>query len=199
MKPLCFSPREVLWRSDASSSGQLSFEEVLPEVTPTAVLGVRACDLAGLLLQDRHFLFQEYTDPHYAQRRDSLFLIAVNCSHPAATCFCASTGDGPCAKGNYDLLLTELDEGFIIADGSERGKNIIDLLSLSDASAEQLQAQTQQENDAIAKQSRHLPNADLVTILKEQQAILVNVVWPVVIAQQFVPVVFATANRIIPC
>ncbi|EQD69889.1 hypothetical protein B1B_05287, partial [mine drainage metagenome] len=36
-----------------------------------------------------------YPDPIYAKRRDGLFVVAVHCSHPARTCFCVSTGDGP--------------------------------------------------------------------------------------------------------
>jgi len=54
-----------------------------------AIIGARACDLAALALQDAHFLRQERADPHYARRREQLFLVAVQCAEPAATCFCA--------------------------------------------------------------------------------------------------------------
>jgi sulfhydrogenase subunit beta (sulfur reductase) len=56
LKPLLFAPRESLWRVARGADGKLAFRAVLPEVQPTAVIGVRACDLAALALQDQHFL-----------------------------------------------------------------------------------------------------------------------------------------------
>ncbi|MGA7801039.1 MAG: sulfite reductase subunit A, partial [Gammaproteobacteria bacterium] len=95
VKPLSFAPREVLWNCQRDDSGQLGFREAAPQPAPTAVIGVRACDLAALAIQDRHFMEGRYPDPYYAARRRSLLLVAVHCTHPASTCFCASTGDGP--------------------------------------------------------------------------------------------------------
>lgn len=87
LKPFLFAPLEVLWRARRLPDGHMEF--IQPE-TPSrklAVLGVRACDLAGLRLQDQHFLEGEYPDPYYADRRNGLFLLSVNCSHPADTWF----------------------------------------------------------------------------------------------------------------
>jgi hypothetical protein len=58
------------------------------------VLGVRACDLAALVLQDKHFLHQQ-DDPGYRTRRTDLLLVAVDCGFPADTCFCASRRYSP--------------------------------------------------------------------------------------------------------
>lgn len=95
LKPLLFAPRETLWRATRGARGALQFEETLPEAPRIALIGARACDLAALALQDQHFLHGEFADPYYARRRERLFIVAVNCAHPADTCFCASTGDGP--------------------------------------------------------------------------------------------------------
>lgn len=169
VKPLTFAPTEKLWHSEKTDGNPLSFTETLPKVKPTAVIGVRACDLAALELQDRHFLQKEYVDPYYEQRRSSLFLVAVNCSHPAETCFCHSTNDGPVAKKGYDIVLTELEDGFLIAAGSVGGQVIIDSLSLDNANVEQLQSQTEQEKVAISKQVRQLPSCDVAAVLKDRQ------------------------------
>ncbi len=160
LKPLTFAPREPMWRAVAAE-GRLHFAAVLPEMPPTAVIGVRACDLAALAIQDRHFA----DEPAYQARRRQLLLVAVNCSHPAATCFCASTGDGPAASSGYDLLLDELDEGFVVAAGSEAGAGILALLNLTDADPTQLEEAAALLGRAAAVQQRTLPAGDLAATL----------------------------------
>ncbi len=118
LKPLSFAAEEPLWRMREGGS----FEEVPPRVQPTAVIGVRACDLAALSLQQAHF----EGDAHFQARRDALFLIAVDCTHPADTCFCSATGDGPEAKSGYDLAMSELDEGYLLRAGSEAGEALLE-------------------------------------------------------------------------
>ena len=79
-----------------------------------ALLGVRACDLAAIAVQDRTFLDSEFGDPIYRRRREAALLVAVNCTQAAATCFCTSMGTGPRCRGGFDLALTEIDAGFIL-------------------------------------------------------------------------------------
>ncbi len=177
LKPLCFSPTEVLWQSTVSSDGDLTFSatqsetqsEAQSKTGPIAIIGAKACDLAALDLQDKHFLQQEYIDPYYEKRRNALFLVAVDCSHPADTCFCHSTGDGPAAKKNFDINLIELNDGFLISAGSARGQLIVDTLALQKANAEQLAEKLAQHKAAIAKQTRGLPACDIEDTLKNRQ------------------------------
>lgn len=161
LKPLLFTPREVLWRVQRNAQGHLKFVTEASHAEPLAVIGVRACDLAALRLLDQHFLRSDQPDPHYAARRATLFLIAVNCSHPADTCFCVSTGDGPVADTGHDVSLTELDVGFVVRVGSEAGQAVIDALQLSAADAAQLTAEQHQHAEATAQQTRSLPGRDL--------------------------------------
>ena len=161
LKPLLFAPRETLWRATRQSDGTLCFASAVTAQMPLAVIGVRACDLAALALQDRHFLLGAHPDPCYAARRKDLFVVAVHCSHPASTCFCSSTGDGPRAAGGYDIALAELDEGFVATAGSPRGEAILAALRPAPANAEQLAAVEVQSEQAIAAQSRTLPGRDL--------------------------------------
>ena len=140
LKPLLFAPRENLWRAERDDDGRIQFRETLPAVTAVAVIGVRACDLAALRIQDKIFLQDNYADPYYAARREGLFLVAVNCTHPAATCFCVSTGDGPGATHGYDIALDELDEGFVAVSGSPAGDAVLDGLALAPAGDEQRRA-----------------------------------------------------------
>lgn len=88
-----------------------------------AFVGVRSCELHAMAIQDRVLLTGEFRDPQYARRREQIFLLAVNCTHPASTCFCTSMKTGPRASGGFDLALTELPEVFVVEIGSEAGSD----------------------------------------------------------------------------
>jgi ferredoxin len=161
LKPYLFAPRETLWQAQRGADGRLEFRERIEELAPVAIIGARACDLAALALQDAHFLEQEQLDPWYAARRRNLFAVAVECSHPAATCFCASTGDGPQVRQGSDITLVELEEGFVARHGSERGVALLAAMQLPAASAEQAEQARAQTEAAAAAQTRGLPARNL--------------------------------------
>ena len=94
--------------ASAAIGDELAFDP--PRETPprTAFLGVRACELAAIAIQDRVFQGGAYVNTEYAARRAQTFLVAVNCGDPAATCFCTSHDTGPRARAGYDIALTEL-------------------------------------------------------------------------------------------
>jgi ferredoxin len=159
LKPMLFVPREILWRAVRDADG-LRFESAAAEAVKTAVIGVRSCDVAGLSLQDKHFL-HKVKDPWYRARREALLLVAVDCSHPAQTCFCASTGDGPGVTGGADLALNELDEGFLVRAYTDAGRAIRDALPLEEASAEQTARAGLELAAAAAAQTRQIPGRNL--------------------------------------
>jgi sulfhydrogenase subunit beta (sulfur reductase) len=90
-----------------------------------AFVGVRACDLAAIGIQDRVLLGGEFRDPHYASRRESTFILAVNCNQANPTCFCASMNTGPRATSEFDLAVTELSDAFLVEVGSEAGSEMM--------------------------------------------------------------------------
>lgn len=164
LKPLTFAPQETLWQVTRNSDGKLAFTPKAANVEPTAVIGVRACDLAALAMQTQHF----QNDPRFMQRRESLFLIAVHCTHPAETCFCASTGDGPEAKQGFDLALHEIDEGFFISAGSKTGDKIINELELEIRDEAAWQQARDQVKQAANVQQKSIPSQDLHGVLQNQ-------------------------------
>jgi formate hydrogenlyase subunit 6/NADH:ubiquinone oxidoreductase subunit I len=105
-----------------------------------AFIGVRACELAAIAIQDRVFMGDRYVDPAYQGRREDLFILAVNCTQAAPTCFCTSMQTGPEAQSGFDLSLTELlTEGshrFLIEVGSDRGAELLAKLDYSEAGSE---------------------------------------------------------------
>lgn len=90
-----------------------------------AFLGVRACELAAIAVQDQVFSAGPFVDPYYQARREGTFIIAVNCTQAGGTCFCVSMGTGPQVRGDFDIALTELDDRFLAQVGSERGGEVL--------------------------------------------------------------------------
>jgi sulfhydrogenase subunit beta (sulfur reductase) len=157
VKPLVFRPRETVWRVRRNDRGRLKFVADAPRAPLTAVIGVRACDLAALKMLDEHYR----GDTLYRARRKALLLIAVNCTHPAQTCFCASTGDGPRADTGFDLALDELEDGYVIYAGTAKGRAIADSLPQHPAAREQRRAGKQASRHAAQQQARALPSRNL--------------------------------------
>ncbi|WP_455201078.1 4Fe-4S dicluster domain-containing protein [Kaarinaea lacus] len=164
IKPYVFAPKEVLWRS-RKNNDHLQFQDLTPDPEPVAIIGVRACDIAALYIQDKHFLQEEKKDPYYLARRQQLFLVAVNCTHPAETCFCASTADGPRATYGYDIVLSELDDGFLVHDLSDKGLELIEKLPTSPADEAQIKAADAEILQAAQQQTRSLPSRNLKKVL----------------------------------
>ena len=103
-----------------------------------AFLGIRACELAAIAVQDRVLLHDRYRDPIYQGRREGIFIVAVNCTQSAATCFCTSMGTGPRAHAGFDLALTELlgsnHHRILIEVGSDAGAEVVAELEHFEAS-----------------------------------------------------------------
>ncbi|MFM8706905.1 MAG: sulfite reductase subunit A, partial [Planctomycetia bacterium] len=128
LKNFLFPPREPIQRLVRDDGGWR--ETPLPaEPQPLAVIGVRACDLAALAVQDRVFLGGPHVDSAYRARRERLFLVAVNCRRAAATCFCHSMQCGPAATQGFDLALTESGDRFAVEVGSERGGSVLEAVA----------------------------------------------------------------------
>ena len=161
VKPLTFAPYEPLWRCSRSDTGELVFETHQHEPPAIAVLGIHACDLAALKLQRQHFVDKAPPDDAFKARDDRLFIIAVECSHAADTCFCASTGDGPNVRDGYDIVLHELDDGFLVRSGSKRGDAILDNCTLQDIRDLQMAQAAKQTETVIQRQQRSLPAGDV--------------------------------------
>ena len=107
------------------ASGSLAFEAVPPDPPRLALLGVRACELAALGIHDRVLAGGTFVDEDYRARRDSLLIVAVQCTRSASGCFCTSMGTGPEVREGHDLVLTELDDGFVVGAGSAAGERLL--------------------------------------------------------------------------
>ena len=157
IKPILFKPSETVWKVARNSAGKLEFNPTTATETPVAIIGARACDLAAMVIQDKVFLAKDKTDVRYKQRRESLFVVAVNCTYSSNNCFCVSAGTGPNITQPFDLLMTELDGGFVIKSGSERGHAILATLNLHLAANQQKEEAIQAVNKAAMMQTKRIP------------------------------------------
>ena len=138
---------------------------------PHAFLGARACELAAIAIQDRVLLEDKYRDPIYDQRRSAAFIIAVQCTQSAATCFCASMGTGPQVSYGFDLVLTELlglkEHRFLVAAGSDRGAEILSELEAVPATPEDRQEAGARVEGAARQQVRRIDTTGIKELLYE--------------------------------
>jgi ferredoxin len=117
----------------------------LPQVPKLAMLGVRPCELAAIEVHDRVFAlndpgtFRCESEPWYLQVRQQAMFIAVNCTHPGGTCFCASWGTGPRATKGFDLALTELRDGFVLEVGSKQAMALASVLPVRETTPAELE------------------------------------------------------------
>jgi sulfhydrogenase subunit beta (sulfur reductase) len=167
-KRFLFPPRVRLWGARLNGVGVPQVEEEPPDTTPLAFVGVRACELHAIEIQDRVFVGGKYVDGDYAARREGAFLVAVDCFEPGGTCFCTSMGTGPKARSGYDLALTELLEGehrFLVEAGSDRGAEMLAELAGRPAVAADLDAAEASLESAAARMGRTMETFDLRGLL----------------------------------
>ena len=125
-KQFLFPSRHTLFSAaKTGAAGTWQIEENNAPAPRYALIGVRACELEAIHVQDRIFLRPDFYDPIYKNRRDGLFILAVNCLYPDATCFCVSMGTGPRVGAGFDLCLTELNDLFLVEVGSELGRSLL--------------------------------------------------------------------------
>ncbi len=131
-----------------------------PPAPRYAFVGMRACELAAMAIQDRVLLGEQYGEPVYQSRRQGVFLVAVNCTVSAPTCFCASMHTGPPAQAGFDLALTELvDEKrhvFLVEAGTRQGAEVLAGLEAAEADATLRQDAEKAVKAALAQTTRRL-------------------------------------------
>ncbi|MGD2060261.1 MAG: 4Fe-4S dicluster domain-containing protein [Acidimicrobiia bacterium] len=149
----------------------LEFAETPPRQPRYAFIGVRACELAAIAVQDRVFIGSGGGDPTYARRREGAFLVAVNCGGAGATCFCTSMGTGPRATSGYDIVITELpsDRGFeyVVQAASDRGARLVSGLGGREPTPSDFEAIDEAVAKAESEMGRHLDTGGIRDLLVE--------------------------------
>ncbi|MDI6784238.1 MAG: 4Fe-4S dicluster domain-containing protein [bacterium] len=139
-----------------------------------AFIGVRACELNAILIQDKIFTTPPFVDTYYTEQRKTAFIIAVNCSVARDTCFCVSMQTGPkvTQQLGFDLALTEpLPEAkqgqhrFLIEVGSQKGAEVLTAISTQSATNSDLVSAEKVVAGTIAQITRSLDTTELKNLL----------------------------------
>jgi len=159
-------PETKLVRVDFSNGQPVARAADLPEVR-YAFIGVRACDLAAVAIQNKVFIDRQgrFTDPVYERLVSQSLFIGVQCQIAADTCFCAAMGTGPHIRSGADAVLTELEDGFLVYLASDRAEAIFDQLDLPKASQEQISEAEAKVDQAASSMQRTVPAGDLRDLL----------------------------------
>ena len=162
-KRYLFPATSLLWRSGQEAGSDAAAGP------PMAFIGVRACELRAIAIQDRVFLEGQQVDPVYAGRRAGAFLVAVNCGTAAGTCFCVSMQAGPKAESGFDLALTELMDGgrheFLVEAGTSRGADVLAEVASRAADGADTRAAAQVTERTAASMGRQLDTRGIKDLL----------------------------------
>ena len=165
-RPFLHPARETVFRARLAGGG---FEVEPPAPPPRyAFVGVRACDLAGIAVQDRVLADGPFADAGYSARRTDVVIIAADCGESGPTCFCASMGSGPAAAAGFDLAVAERpgqEPRFYVRVGSPVGADLLGRVPHEPAGAEDRAAAAAASDHAATTQGRSVPAGEVAGLL----------------------------------
>ncbi len=165
-KVYLYSPREDLFR--ISFGKDLTIEEPPRSPVQRIIAGIHACDTHAVFYLDRTFL-GAFRDPLYENRRSNTMLIALNCSAASRNCFCSSMGAGPFLKAEkgYDMLLTDLEDAYLVEIRTERCRVLFNADATQSADAEVFRRKEEKERSALRTFTKTINTDGLDRALRE--------------------------------
>jgi sulfhydrogenase subunit beta (sulfur reductase) len=126
-----FPQRETLFGYRAEK-GKVELKVPRAKEKGQVLFGIRPCDARGLLLLDRVF-GGDCSDPYYEEKRAKTLVVSLGCVHPNPTCFCRSTGGGPCSPEGSDLFFLDLGDRFLVEAVTDNGAALLEEAAFEDA------------------------------------------------------------------
>jgi ferredoxin len=167
-KQFLHPPALRLWQVNRTN-GDLQISQTLGETPKYAFIGVRACELSAIAIQDRVFMHNDYVDPTYRTRREQAFILAVNCGQAGGTCFCRSMNAGPKVRTGFDLALTEIIKAdrhnFVVNVGSDLGASVLGDVPCRAASSADVEQAEQIVTETAAKMGRTMDTTEIKGLL----------------------------------
>jgi ferredoxin len=167
-KRFLLEPEARLWQTKSAEMGltTVGHKEEMPRF---AFVGVRSCELHAIAVQDKIFIAGEYVDESYKSRRESLFVVAVNCVQAGGTCFCTSMKTGPKATSGFDLAVTEVVNTerhyFLTEAGTKIGASVLGEVTHREASEEEKAAAEGAVEKCSKQMGRTLNTAEIKELL----------------------------------
>jgi len=167
-KKFLHPPERRLWSAEAFAH-DFEIKPEKPDTPKFAFLGVRACEMNAIAIQDKVFLNDKYIDPVYQIRRENAFFIAVNCGQAGGTCFCVSMNTGPKVEAGFDLSLTEILDNdrhyFVVEVGSEKGSACLQKVIHQQAKNEEVKLAEDIVRETAGQMGRTLDTTDIKELL----------------------------------
>lgn len=104
-----------------------------PVSAPTVIFACRPCDAKGVDVLDKPYMKGLFKDPYYSAKRDNLLIISLSCNSGCETCFCHWVGGGPSSPVGSDILMTEIEDGYILQAITEKGDDLLASTDLAEA------------------------------------------------------------------
>ena len=168
-KRYLWPPDVRLWRVQRSGDSDFAVIPDRQEAPQDAYIGVRSCELHAIAHLDDALLNVPEPDASYAERRERVFIVALNCHQAGGTCFCVSMDTGPRATFGYDVALTEViedgDHWFLVEAGSDAGAEVLAELETRPASNDDIAAADRAIERAASNQGRTMDTTDIKDLL----------------------------------
>ncbi|MBN2146589.1 MAG: 4Fe-4S dicluster domain-containing protein [Anaerolineales bacterium] len=103
---------------------QVRLIETLPE-GELVLFGIRPCDARGLQALDALFIDTPPIDPYYARRRANTTLVGLACKEEGPSCFCTRMGGAPDDASGMDVMLQEVDGGYVAQAITPKGERLL--------------------------------------------------------------------------
>jgi ferredoxin len=161
-KKAIFAPSEQILRyvytKDPEDPGKVkvSVDETI-EPTPTVVVGGRPCDARGFLVFDRVYRSARSTDVYYDAKRDVTAFVTLACPTTSSTCFCHAVDSHPADTTGSDVLMTPVDDGFVLEPVTDKGEELLNVGPLQDANDAKL-AEAKKVHEEAAQALPEAPN-----------------------------------------
>jgi len=119
-KKYVLPPRETLVAYD----GEGQYRSVM-EAPPMVLLGVHPYDLVAINQMDVLFSQDQY-DVHYMARREKITIVACDVARASTNVFASSMGTAVVDSG-YDILITDIGDGYVLDVATDKGRELIAL------------------------------------------------------------------------
>ncbi len=124
-KKFFLPPTEVLFEYEIEKDNIKIWDKLVELKKQKRILiGIKPCDISSLNILDKVFI-REFHDPYVTTRRQNTIIVGITCETIVDTCFCVFTDSGPLVREGFDLLLTRIDESYLVEVGSEKGGQLI--------------------------------------------------------------------------
>ena len=124
-KSFFFPQHEKMLSYEGSGVGGFRLREATVDAPKTLIFAMRPCDAKSLILLDRVFDDPQFKDPYYLEKRKNTVIVCLGCNEPCPTCFCNWVDCGPFWREGCDILLTDLGDGYIVEEISQKGKGVL--------------------------------------------------------------------------